>query len=343
MKRVNFGVTLGQRALGFGAATADDLLDVGKWADDSPAFDAVFVGDSYLAKPRLESVALLSAVAGRTKEVRLGLACMASFPLRDPIWLAYQWASLDVLSNGRTIMVPCIGGGGRSAQGAYENEFKAARVDPKTRARRMEEGIEVVRRLWAEDHVTHQGEFYQFEDVSMGPKPVQQPIPIWLVSNVNLFTDDPELRDRPLRRTARLGDGWQTAATSPELTAENWSKIRGYAAEYGRDPDAMDCCVQLVVNINDDAEYAFQETKRFLDLYYENDWSREELERWGAWGSLDDCVEKLGRWIDAGANWVTLRLTTWDSRAQFKIVSEELIPRLRERAARVAGEAATTA
>lgn len=300
-------------------------------ADESPAFGAVFVGDSFLAKPRIESVALLSAVAGRTSRVKLGLACMASFPLRDPIWLAYQWASLDLLSHGRTIMVACIGGGAGPVPGAFENEYRAMRIDPKTRARRLEEGVEVLRRLWTEDHVTHNGEFYQFEDVTMGPKPAQTRIPIWLVSNVNLFTDDPVLRERPLRRTARLGDGWQTAATSPQLMAENWTKIRAYAREYGRDPDALDCCVQLTVNVNDDEEAAYRETKRFLDAYYETNWSREQLQWWGAWGSVDQCVEKLSKWIDAGATYMTLRLASWDQRRLFKRVEQEVIPRLTAR------------
>ena len=64
---------------------------------------------SLLGKPRMESVALLAGVAARTKRVRIGPACMASFPLRDPVLLAYQWASLDLLAEGRTVLVACTG------------------------------------------------------------------------------------------------------------------------------------------------------------------------------------------------------------------------------------------
>ena len=78
-------------------------------AEQSGCYQSVWVGDSLLGKPRMESIALLAGVAARTKKVRLGPACMASFPLRDPVLLAYQWASLDLLAAGRTILVVCTG------------------------------------------------------------------------------------------------------------------------------------------------------------------------------------------------------------------------------------------
>src|SRR5207253_1772232 len=76
----------------------------------SGAFDAVWVGDSLLAKPRLESIALLSALSAITKKVRLAVGCMATFPHRHPALLAQQWASLDVISNGRAWLAVCLGG-----------------------------------------------------------------------------------------------------------------------------------------------------------------------------------------------------------------------------------------
>jgi alkanesulfonate monooxygenase SsuD/methylene tetrahydromethanopterin reductase-like flavin-dependent oxidoreductase (luciferase family) len=339
-KALNFGVTLGQRSVGFGAATVEDLLQLGEWVDASDEFGSLFVGDNFLAKHRLESITLLGAVAGRTKRVQLGTACMASFPLRHPIWLAYQWATLDIISNGRTILPVCIGGGSRQAGGDIEQEYEAMGLSVKTRARRLEEGIEIVRRLWTEDHVTHEGEFYQFKNLTMDPKPVQRPVPIWIVSNANVFTDDPELQNRPLKRTARLGDGWLSGASPPETIAHNWRKIRQFAAEYGRDPNSLECSLQLTVNINDDAEAAYAEMKRWMDLYYETDWSRDALENLGAWGSVEQCTEKLGRWIDVGATYITLRLTTWDLAGQFKKVNDLLLPALRGRQMRAAAEPA---
>src|SRR5690242_7765720 len=106
---VRFGLTLPNRGVLFGVTTPEQMLRMAELADQSDLFQSVWVGDSLLGKPRMESIALLGGIAARTNRVRLGPACMASFPLRDPVLLAYQWASLDLLANGRTVMVGCTG------------------------------------------------------------------------------------------------------------------------------------------------------------------------------------------------------------------------------------------
>src|SRR6476646_12019784 len=105
--KIAFGLTLANRGVTFGATTSDQMLEMAQIADASGLYKSVWVGDSLLGKPRMEAIALLCGVAARTKTVRLGPACMASFPLRDPVLLAYQWASLDLLSNGRSVLVVC--------------------------------------------------------------------------------------------------------------------------------------------------------------------------------------------------------------------------------------------
>src|SRR5690349_2527546 len=85
------------------------MLDLAEAADQSGLFRSVWVGDSLLRKPRMESISLLAGIAARTRRVRLGPACMASFVLRDPVLLAYQWASLDLLAGGRSVLVGCTG------------------------------------------------------------------------------------------------------------------------------------------------------------------------------------------------------------------------------------------
>src|ERR1700728_1899661 len=89
-----FGLTLPNRGVIIGATTVDEMLKMGEWAD-SAGWDSVWVGDSIFAKPRLDAIVLLGALAARTKRVRLGPACFASTPLRNALILAYQWASLD--------------------------------------------------------------------------------------------------------------------------------------------------------------------------------------------------------------------------------------------------------
>ena len=102
--RAKFGLSLSNRAVLFDWATMDDLVEAAIIADESGCFSGVWVGDNLLSKPRIESIVTLSAIAARTTRVKLGTICLASFPLRDPILLAIQWASLDVLSRGRTIL-----------------------------------------------------------------------------------------------------------------------------------------------------------------------------------------------------------------------------------------------
>src|SRR5829696_1057708 len=106
---VKWGLTLANRGVTFGATTAAQMLDMAEIADRSGVYQSVWVGDSLLGKPRMESIALLCGVAARTRRVRMGPACMASFPLRDPVQLAYQWASLDLLAEGRSVLIACTG------------------------------------------------------------------------------------------------------------------------------------------------------------------------------------------------------------------------------------------
>lgn len=327
---LNIGLTVDQRAILFGATTLDELLLTARLADASPQFQAVFCPDSLLAKPRMESLLLLSAIAAQTERVSLGTACMASMPLRHPIWLAFQWATLDLISGGRTILAGCIGGARGAGSGSFQEEFAAMGVETKTRAKRMEEIIGILRRLWTEDSVSHHGEFFAFDNVSLNPKPAQTQVPIWVTSNTNNHETRTEILERPLRRAARIADGWQTAASTPTTVGTNFRAIRDFAVEYGRDPGDLDCCVQLVINVNDDEAAAFAEVKSYLDDYYEADWRREDLVKWGPWGSVETCAQRLAEYARAGATYITLRLATRDRLDMFHRVESEVLPRLRE-------------
>src|SRR6185437_3143841 len=85
------------------------MIELAELADRSDVFDSAWVSDSLLAKPRPEAITLLAAIAARPRRVRIGTACLASFPLRDPVLLAAQWATLDQLAHGRTVLTICSG------------------------------------------------------------------------------------------------------------------------------------------------------------------------------------------------------------------------------------------
>ena len=321
MSEIAFGLTLANRGVLLGLTTPAALLDLAERAEDSGAFDSIWVGDSLFAKPRLEALALLNAIAGRTTRVRLGPACLASFPLRQPLVFAYEWASLDLIAEGRSVLIICAGGG---SAGDWEQEARAIGVPVEQRQKRLEEHLAILRKVWSEDHVTFEGRFYRFSDVTLEPKPAQRPCPIWLANNPHTVSPDPKRVERALRRTARLADGWMTHSLTPELFRERWDTIRAYAREEGRSVD--DNCLYHNINVNEDREAAFAETKKFLDAYYSANFSRERVEAWSALGNPEECIAALRRWRGSGVRRITLRLCSWDQLHQIGRVVNEVLP-----------------
>ena len=127
MARASFGLILANRAVVLGAIQARDLIELSQQAERSGAFDALWVGDSLLAKPRLEAVALLSALAGATSRLKLAVGCLATFVHRHPLLFAQQWASLDVLSGGRAWLAVCLGGPDEQSAAPSDNANQVRR------------------------------------------------------------------------------------------------------------------------------------------------------------------------------------------------------------------------
>ena len=320
-----FGLSLPNRGVLFGATSVDELLEVAEAAEASGAFDSVWVGDSLFAKPRLESVVLLSAIASRTRRVRLGTCCLSTFPLRDPIFLAAQWAALDQVSHGRTVLGACVGGS--LPREKAEAEFAPFRVALAERGPRLEEGMAILRRLWTEDHVSHQGRFYQFRDLTLEPKPVQKPCPpIWIATNPKPELAPPRVADRALRRVGLIADGWMTDNTPVARFRERWDLIRQVARAAGRSPEAMESALHLMVNINDDRAAAFEESVKFLHTYYSPAMTREYIESWLACGPPAAVIAKIRGYIDAGCTTPILRFASWDQKGQLARALADVIP-----------------
>ena len=325
MHKTKFGLTLNNRGILYGATTVPEMLELAERADRD-GWDGVWVGDSILAKPRLDAIVLLSAIAGRTKRVRLGAACMASTPLRNPLVLASQWASLDRLSEGRTIFVPCQGEGGTGG-GAFHREFAAFGHDTRSRMRRMEEAIEIMRLTSTGTNVSYAGEFVSFEDVTIEPRPVQQPIPMWVTANPSF--ERPRHVESAYRRVAKYGDGWMTVVRTPDEFRQSLPMIRRYAEEEGRTlPDTFEVCLYYNINVNEDAQAAYDESKKVLDLYYDVSWSEAYHRAWTALGSPAQCAAQLREYVDAGVTTLLLRPASFDCAAQYRRITEHVLPRL---------------
>ena len=322
---VRFGLTLSNRGVLLGLTTSDELLEMAERADATPVFEHVWVGDQIMAKPRMESIVLMAGMAARTQRVKIGVACMASFPSRHPVVLAYQWASLDLLSHGRMILGACMGVPESSNLARVEQVNMG--ITNAERAPRLEETIVLLRQLWTEDHVTFNGRFYKLDGAFIEPKPVQQPPPIWVIGNPGLRTGLPHVIERNLRRVARLGDGWMTTAWPAADFAELRSRICAYARDYGRSFEGLPCALYYNININNDREAAIQESQRFLEEYYTPiKFPRHQVEGWVACGTPAQCTQQLQTFVDAGATDILLRFPSWDQQGQFKRCVEEVLP-----------------
>jgi alkanesulfonate monooxygenase SsuD/methylene tetrahydromethanopterin reductase-like flavin-dependent oxidoreductase (luciferase family) len=303
-----------------GVADWPAMLDLARAADQNPLFDSVWVGDSLMAKPRPESLTVLGALTSATSRVRLGVGCMASFPIREPVTFAGQWANLDYLSNGRMQLAVCtgIGLGGTSAK-----EGAVWGVRDAERGERMAENIAICRRLWSEERVSFAGKYRTFGDASVLPKPRQQPCPIWIAANPK-----PSLSGKALRRVAEIADGWMVAQVWPGLYAQLWQKLSRYLLEAGKDPETFPNIAYHNINVAHDREAALAETRRFLHEYYGPVFSAEQAAGWTAAGSPGQCVEDLNRLVAAGAKSITLRITGWNQRQQFERIVTEVLPQV---------------
>jgi probable F420-dependent oxidoreductase len=168
---------------------------------EAAGWEALFVWDHLgfvWGRPAADPWVTLAAVATRTSSLLLGTN-ITPVPRRRPHVLAHQVATLDVLSGGRVVFGAGIGG--------IASEFTAfgEDADARTRADQLDEGLEVLRRLWSGDRVDHHGRHYTVDGVTLAPRPAQEQVPIWIGGNST----------RALRRAARF-DGWAADTTNQE-------------------------------------------------------------------------------------------------------------------------------
>jgi alkanesulfonate monooxygenase SsuD/methylene tetrahydromethanopterin reductase-like flavin-dependent oxidoreductase (luciferase family) len=324
---MNFGITLSNRGVLVGLCRPRDLLDLADAVEASPLMDSVWCGDALFVNRRLDALTLLAAVAGRTERVLIGPACMGSFALRNPLVFAYEWASLDVLSNGRTRLVACAGGG---AGALWEAETAALGIAPDERRKRMVENIRVLRHLWSRDNEPFNGAFTRFADVTLEPKPLQQPCPIWLATNAERLSRgqaDSGGSELALTRVGRIADGWMTHSVSPAGFRRSWDFILQVGRENGRDMARFDNVLYHHININDDKATALADSKRFLDLYYSADHSKERLEAWLTCGPPSECIDHIRQFKACGCRRITFRISTMgDPMAQLRRLVDEVLP-----------------
>jgi alkanesulfonate monooxygenase SsuD/methylene tetrahydromethanopterin reductase-like flavin-dependent oxidoreductase (luciferase family) len=320
---INFGLTLPQRGAFIGLGSITDILSLAPRAEESGLFSSVWVGDSLTAKPRPEAVALLGSLAGMTEQLRLGVGCMASFPVRDPALFAYQWATLDLISEGRMDLAACTGI--VAADGASRAEGRHfGGVTDIDRAARMEENIQICRLLWSGEEIDFEGRFHSYSALRIQPKPVQDPCPIWIAAN----PAPGKYWERSLRRVAKLADGFQTCALFPGILRLMVDDVLKYRQENQKRSKEFPIMAYHNVNIGKEREQCLSESKQFLDAYYGPVFSTQQVESWTAAGTPDEVISDIRELIEQGATAVTLRMTSTNQDAQFRLLTEHVLPAL---------------
>lgn len=212
-------VRIGLGVAGFPFSEPDAFL---RWVDlcEASAIDSLWFSERLISKqPQLEPMTAMAVAAGRTRRIKFGMNAIV-LPFRDPLVLAKECATLDFLSGGR--LLPAFGVGGEEAP-----EFKATGREPKGRGSQADEMIEIMVRLWDRDDVNYDGAHYRYRNASISPKPVQQPLPVWIGGSSHAA----------IRRTAKLGTGWLAGLQSPGQVAPVVRGIKAALAENGRTID----------------------------------------------------------------------------------------------------------
>jgi len=208
--------------LGIASFPFEDHRGFWKWVDicDQGGVDSIWQSDRIISTdPQLETLSVMAALAGGSRRLKFGMN-VASLGLRDPVITAKACATIDVLSGGR--LLPAFGIGS-----ARSRDYLATGTPTRGRGKRADEGLEVMSRLWSEPHVTFNGECYRLDDATISPRPVQQPLPLWVGGSAQ----------QAIERTARWGTGWQAGIESPDEVAPVIAAVKARATELGRTID----------------------------------------------------------------------------------------------------------
>ncbi len=323
---MRYGLRLPSFALAVGGPSLADMGLYLRRAEDLGFETAMLIDHLLVAPPAyrvawLEPVSLLSALAGVTRTIRLGTLVLV-LPFRDPVALAKEWATLDVLSGGRSVLGVGVGWN--------EAEFAALRIPYRERGRRTTEMLEAIIALWAGDHVSYEGRHYQFHDLTIEPKPIQRPHPpIWIGGgtqpSARIYGQDVPSIEPVLRRIARYATTWvpHSSATA-EMVASDWAAIQTYMLELGRRPDELSKVYSNFVHILRPGE------KPEAAVHHFSVYSGMDLDYWQRFyllGEAEEVADKIRAKVAAlgGVDHLILNPLDWDP-ANLELLAERVLP-----------------
>jgi probable F420-dependent oxidoreductase len=271
-------------------------------------YDSLWVQEQMISDAAiLEPVALLTYVAALTSRIRLGTAVLLTV-VRNPVELAKTLATVDQLSRGRLIVGVGIGGD--------TTPHEIFGVPRENRARRFVEGIKVMKALWTEPKATVCGDFWNFKDVPMEPKPAQRPHPpLWFGARTEIA----------LKRAARIGDGWMGPGSSSAAEfGQHMEWIRRLLDEAKRDPATFSISKRVYIAVDDNRDRAEQRLRRWFGARYK---FPDMAPRVSIYGSRAECVDKLGALVRAGAQQLLLD-PVYDHVEQMELLASEVVPKI---------------
>ena len=275
-------------------------------------FNSVWVWDHILLGvdppfPILDPLTLLAAVAACTTRIKLGTGVLV-LPLRNPVVLAKELSSLDLIAGGRLLL--------GMASGWYKREFDAVGVPFRERGRIMDRNLEILRRLWTETPVDGEYPPHVLRGSNMSPKPTQLP-PILIGGYV----------DRVLKRAALHG-GWLTYFYTPAGFAQSWAKVCRFAAAAGNDPTTLLNANQLAICVGPSRAAVEPDMMEWLGQEWDYaSWSQSTKDS-AIIGTVDECIAQLRAQLAAGVQ--KLILIPYRYRPdQVEMIAREIIPRLR--------------
>jgi len=246
-------------------------------------------------------------VAARTTRIKLGTGVLV-LPLRNPVVLAKELSSLELISGGRLLL--------GMASGWYKREFDAVGVPFEQRGRIMDRNLEILRRLWTEDQVNAEHPPYRLRGSNMSPKPAR--LPVTLIGGYV---------ERVLKRAA-LNGGWLTYFYTPESFTKSWAKVRGYAQEAGKDPDALLNANQLPIYVGPSRQAVEAPMMEWLGQEWDYAAWSESTKDAAIIGTVDECVEQLRAQLAVGVQKLIFIPYKYQP-DQVEIIAREIIPRLR--------------
>ncbi|MCE3240776.1 MAG: hypothetical protein K0Q83_1283 [Deltaproteobacteria bacterium] len=259
-----------------------------------------------VAYDNLEPLTMLAAAAGATQRIRLGTSVLLG-NLRHPSHLAKIVATLDFISNGRMILG--LGFGSR------ESDYKAVEVPFDKRGSRAVEQVNLIKRLWTEENVTHTGKFFNVENLTIGPRPIQKPIPIWTGGSAEVA----------LKRAGTWADGYICGSSAIPEFPQTWEKVAGYARAAGRNPDDIEKAGLTFMAVDEDHGRAAKTIENYMTRYYGK--VRGEVASTSLVGSPGAIADRIGSFLSRGLDTLIIGVADPDPR-QLDLFGNTILPRL---------------